>query len=134
MDEIDLELTDAVSRGDVDTVAMWVTSGRVDVNVPDRDGDVPLLVAAKKNQCAMVEVLLQYGAWLDAVDAHGWTALMEAALHGHEDVVRVLLKWGCEKSLRNAEGLHALDIAVQYGHGQIVFLLCEGHDPGVGFF
>ncbi|RHY13653.1 hypothetical protein DYB37_009451 [Aphanomyces astaci] len=85
MDEIDLELTgtelydvaaqgksnkplthfwvDAVSRGDAETVAKWIDLGRVDVNVADRDGDVPLLVAAKKNQIAMLELLLQYGAW-----------------------------------------------------------------------
>ncbi|ETV64328.1 hypothetical protein, variant 1 [Aphanomyces astaci] len=114
MDEIDLELTDAVSRGDAETVAKWIDLGRVDVNVADRDGDVPLLVAAKKNQIAMLELLLQYGAWVDATDANGWTSLMEAALHGFEDVVRVLLKWGSDKSLRNAVSDTSLLWFVQY--------------------
>ncbi|CAK4662212.1 unnamed protein product [Aphanomyces euteiches] len=134
MNGIDVDFTEAISNGEMEIVVNMVETGLVDVNVPDRDGDLPLLVAAKKNQIAIVEYLLQMGALVDSVDENGWTALQEAALCGAEDIVRTLLKWGADKSIRNREGQHALDIAVQFGHGPVVFVLCEGHDPTIGFF
>ncbi|KAH9097784.1 hypothetical protein Ae201684P_001259 [Aphanomyces euteiches] len=130
MNGIDVDFTEAISNGEMEIVVNMVETGLVDVNVPDRDGDLPLLVAAKKNQIAIVEYLLQMGALVDSVDENGWTALQEAALCGAEDIVRTLLKWGADKSIRQ----HALDIAVQFGHGPVVFVLCEGHDPTIGFF
>ncbi|KAF0695812.1 Aste57867_13409 [Aphanomyces stellatus] len=134
MDDIDLDFTEAIASGDVATVMQFVDGAKVDVNTPDRDGDVPLHVASKKNQLVVAEYLLQMGAGIDVVDENGWTALHEATLNGSEEMVRVLLKWGADKTIRNQDGRHALDLAVQYGHGPIVFLLCDGHDPDLGFF
>ncbi|OQR91476.1 hypothetical protein THRCLA_22460 [Thraustotheca clavata] len=134
MNPIDLRFSDAIAKGDLDAIVSFLEAGDVDVNVPDRDGDIALHTAAKKNHLNAVELLLSYGASINAVDEEGWTALQEAVLNGNEDIVRVLLKHGADKTIRNQDGQLALDIAVQHGHAPLVFLLCEGHSIQYGFY
>ncbi|OQR96816.1 hypothetical protein ACHHYP_13323 [Achlya hypogyna] len=134
MNPVDLGFTEAIAKGDVAVVMAFVDSGVVDVNTPDRDGDIPLQTAAKKDRLAVLEQLLAYGAHINAADARGWTALHEAALIGSDDIVRTLLKYGADKSLRNEDGQSALDLAVQFGHAPIVFVLCDGHSVQTGFY
>jgi ankyrin repeat protein len=49
------------------------------------------MVAASKGHESVVEILLQEGANIEAVDENGCTALMYAAMVDHESIVKLLL-------------------------------------------
>ena len=59
----------------------------------------------------VVNLLVDRGATLDAVDNRGRTALMIAAEDGHASLVDLLLTRGADPKLRDREGRSALDLA-----------------------
>ena len=62
-----------------------------DVNISDdRDGDTPLIRAARMGNVALVRVLLAGGASVRAETTGGATALSEAVRGGHDEVARLL--------------------------------------------
>lgn len=64
----------------------------------------PLVVAAKRGETEIVELLLQEGAEVDAaVGPRGSTALHAAAATGHLDTIRVLLAAGASASAQDGE-------------------------------
>lgn len=79
------------------TVLMWAAGHANDV--PEAEG------------LATLEVLLEAGAPVDAVDDRGRTALMIAAERGHAAIVERLLGAGADPAVRDAEGLAAADLA-----------------------
>jgi len=62
-----------------------------DANVRDhRDGETPLIRAARMGDLALVRALLDGGASVQAASTNGATALSEALRDGHEDVAALL--------------------------------------------
>ena len=59
----------------------------------------------------VVELLLDAGAPVDAVDNRGRTALMIAAELGHAPVVEILLARGADGSIADKSGKRAADLA-----------------------
>lgn len=88
---------------------------------------VPLLVtAAGKGQRAIVRLLLESGAAVDAHDrTNQITALMAAANTGHEIICRDLLARGADIELRDDFGFTPLTFAAGSGHTAIVRLLLD---------
>ena len=60
---------------------------------------------------SVVDLLLEAGAQLDAVDDRGRTALMIAADLGHAELADMLVKRGADRNLRDKAGKTALDLA-----------------------
>ena len=60
----------------------------------DLEGRTPLHIAAWQGHTSMVELLLRYGADVNAVDREQRTPLQSSAWQGHESVVWLLLKAG----------------------------------------
>ena len=60
---------------------------------------------------SVVELLLDAGARLDAVDDRGRTALMIAAGLGHAEMADTLIERGADRSVRDKAGKTALDLA-----------------------
>jgi len=84
---------------------------KAEVNKP---GWTPLHYAAAHADAAsqaVVRLLLEHHAYIDAASPNGTTPLMMAAQYGHPGVVRLLLEEGADASLRNEQGLSALDFA-----------------------
>ncbi|MDF1485692.1 ankyrin repeat domain-containing protein [Ramlibacter sp. H39-3-26] len=82
-----------------------------DVNKP---GWTPLHYAVTGNppdQLAIMRVLLDSSAYIDAASPNGTTPLMMAAYYGSEDAVQLLLDEGADPRLKNQQGLTALDFA-----------------------
>ncbi len=77
----------------------------------DKDGWTPLHYAASGPERAMVELLLDKGARIDARSPNGSTPLMMAARYGSEDSVKLLLARGAGRALRNERDLTAADFA-----------------------
>ncbi|MBE3049891.1 ankyrin repeat domain-containing protein, partial [Candidatus Bathyarchaeota archaeon] len=55
---------------------------------------MPLLSAAENGHEAIVKLLLEKGAYIEAKDSSGWTPLLSAAENGHEAIVKLLLEKG----------------------------------------
>src|SRR5437762_5294110 len=76
--ESDQRLVEAVKRSDVATVR-GLLRGRVDINVPDRDGSTPLLWAVNLGHHELVTLLLASGADVKTANAYGVTPLYQAS-------------------------------------------------------
>ena len=84
-----------------------------------RDADVnktgwtPLHYAATSGHLAIIELLLEHHAYIDAESPNGTTPLMMAAHYGTPAAVKLLLEAGADPSLKNQLGLSALDFAMR---------------------
>ena len=81
-----------------------------DVN---KTGWTPLHYAATGGHDAVIRLLLEHYAYIDAESPNQTTPLMMAAMYGAPSSVTLLLDAGADAKLRNAAGLSALDFARQ---------------------
>lgn len=79
-----------------------------DVNRP---GWTPLHYAATTGNPAVIRLLLEHHAYIDAESPNGSTPLMMAAYYGTPEATKLLLEEGADPLLRNYKGLTALDFA-----------------------
>jgi len=79
-----------------------------DVNKP---GWAPLHYAATNSHIAVMQLLLEQHAYIDAASPNGSTPLMMAAMYGNASAVKLLLESGADPSLKNELGLTAIDFA-----------------------
>jgi len=84
---------------------------------------LPLHEAGSNGHEAVVRLLLEQGADVEAKINDGWTALHEAARGGHEAVVRLLLEKGADVEAKTDDGWKALHRAAGGGHEAVVRLL-----------
>jgi ankyrin repeat protein len=61
-----------------------------DMNTPNKDGDTPLIVAARNGHLEIVKLLLDKGATLLHHNNQGRSARLESAANGHRDVLNLL--------------------------------------------
>jgi ankyrin repeat protein len=64
----------------------------------------PLMEAAWNGQEETVQLLLDLGANINAVDDHGMTTLIRAAKCGHEKLVKILLSRGADATVKDKTG------------------------------
>ena len=88
-------------------------------------GRTPLRYAAWSGHEAVVRLLFDHGAEVDAQDEDETTALMAAADSGHEAVVRLLLDRGADVDAQDKNGRTALMWAANSGHEAVVRLLLD---------
>ena len=77
-----------------------------DVNKP---GWTPLHYAATNGHLAVMDLLLENHAYIDAASPNGTTPLMMAAHYGTTPAVKLLLEAGADPLLKNNLGLTAID-------------------------
>jgi hypothetical protein len=97
----------AALKGHLDLVKKLIDRG-ADVN---KTGWAPLHYAATTGQLAIMELLLDQNAYIDAESPNGTTPLMMAAHYGTPEAVKLLLEAGADPSLKNQLGLTAIDFA-----------------------
>lgn len=97
----------ACLRGQADMARQLIARG-ADVN---KTGWTPLHYAATSGSIAIIQMLLDENAYIDAESPNGTTPLMMAAMYGTPDAVRLLLDAGADPTIRNQLGLAALDFA-----------------------
>lgn len=93
------------------------------VDSANKDGETPLMVAAKKGQQEAVARLLRHGADINKTDKEGKTALMYAADEGRTEVVDTLLKAGADVYAQDADGDTALNMAEEERHTDTAALI-----------
>ena len=94
-------------KGQRESAEMLIKKG-ADVN---KTGWTPLHYAASGGHAALIGLLLESSAYIDAESPNGSTPLMMAAMYGSEASVKILLQEGADPKLKNQQGLTALDFA-----------------------
>jgi hypothetical protein len=101
----------AADRGSVETMRLLLNRGaKVNARVLN-GGDTALTQAAFHGHSTCVQLLLQYGADIDARNGAGASALMNAAQQGHAETVAILLKAGADAKPKGLLGRTALRLA-----------------------
>ncbi|EHK41615.1 putative ankyrin repeat protein [Trichoderma atroviride IMI 206040] len=115
-------------------VTMLLEDGQ-NVNAKNEDDWTALHIAATRGHAAIVQLLIDKGASVNAVtdvpdnETSRATALHWAARSGHENVLDILLNNGADIDLRTGDGETALHWAAGKGHvGAIALLLNRGAD------
>jgi ankyrin repeat protein len=109
----------AALRGHVD-IARQLIARDADVN---KTGWTPLHYAATGGHLAVIELLLENHAYIDAESPNGTTALMMAAHYGSPAAVKLLLEAGADPNVRNQQGFTALDFARRGSRPDAIALL-----------
>ena len=87
------------------------------MSATSREGQTPLMTAARTGKLDAVEALLAHGAAVDAAEGfRGQTALMWAAGEGHLDVVTALVDAGANVNAKSKAGSTPLLFAVRETH------------------
>jgi uncharacterized protein len=97
----------AALKGQTD-LARKLIERNADVN---KTGWTPLHYAATNGHLAVIELLLENHAYIDAESPNGTTPLMMAAHYGSPAAVKLLLEAGADPGLKNQLGLTAVDFA-----------------------
>lgn len=123
----------ASAFGNKDVVAYMLTLPDLDVNALDDTQKSALHHASKKArsntrdtaQADIVAMLVRGGAYVEARDHNGCTALMFTVANGDEVAARVLLDAKSNINVKDFEGHTPLDYAVNFGHSSVDQLLRE---------
>ena len=119
-------LWDSAKSGDVTAVRQAITAG-ADVNALDtrrsRNGRRPLNWAAFYNHVEVIEVLLEYGADINATNLTGFTPVHHAAENNSSRSASILVEAGADADIPNRRGKKPLDTAREKGHEELVRLL-----------
>lgn len=94
-------------KGHSELVDQLIKRG-ADVN---KTGWTALHYAASSGQLAIISLLIEHSAYIDAESPNGTTPLMMAAMYGSPAAVRLLLQEGADAQLKNQQGLSALQFA-----------------------
>jgi len=128
----------AAQVGDAAAVAMLTRAVEGDgLNTRDHTGRSALFWAVANNHIQAAEVLIEYGAEIEAtVESSGCTVLHIAVEHGHLDMISWLLKQSAAKWLLAATdkeyGVSALGVACACASNEAAVLLLEaGADPNI---
>ncbi len=95
-----------------------------DVNLPGKDGEPPLLHAARAGYTPIIQLLLGQGANVNAQSTEtGNTALMLAANLGYADIVDLLLTAGADPNIKAKDSWTAMKAAQMVGEIGIVEII-----------
>jgi ankyrin repeat protein/predicted Ser/Thr protein kinase len=124
-------LISAVTYGKVDLVKSMLAKG-ANINERDSDGNTALMVASEgtsylTNPVAMMQMLIDARASLEAQDSRGRTALHRASTEGRTNAVALLLNSGALTNPKTHDGQTPLAVAVEFGKMQCVQLLIAHH-------
>lgn len=95
------------------------------VNKPNDDGESPLILAVRRSNLMIVELLLAAGAKTDCADINGVLPIHIAADNGDLFVGKTLLTAGANINQKNAEGQTPLILAARSGKNDFTAMLIE---------
>ena len=109
----------AALKGHLDLARKLIVRG-ADVN---KTGWTPLHYAATGGHVAIIDLLLEHHAYIDAESPNGTTPLMMAAQYGSIEAVKLLLEAGADPNLKNQLGLSAIDFAYRVNRPEAAELI-----------
>jgi ankyrin repeat protein len=100
------------------------------VNLTNGAGDTLLMLAAYNRNPEVVELLIAFGAALDAANDRGQTPLGAVAYNGDLAIAKMLVEAGADVAGGAGKGRNALMMAAMFDRAEILTLLLEnGADP-----
>ncbi|XP_015418857.1 PREDICTED: ankyrin-2 [Myotis davidii] len=111
---------DAVGRRVVHALPEWLRMSPTNRLSFAQNGFTPLHIACKKNRIKVMELLVKYGASIQAVTESGLTPIHVAAFMGHLNIVLLLLQNGACPDVTNIRGETALHMAARAGQVEVV--------------
>ncbi|XP_067311391.1 fibronectin type 3 and ankyrin repeat domains protein 1-like [Pseudorasbora parva] len=125
-------LHQALNREDEEELTTVLQSGTVDVDVLDKMGFTPLMVAAQKGFTSLADILVKHGADINKRDNTGKNSLMQACYAGHLDTVKYLHNCGSTWQCRDMAGCTPLHWAVDGGHLSVItYMIQDGCEVDV---
>ena len=119
------DIEDAISSGDSDQLYEYLDEEDVDVNVCGPSGKFPLQFAvALPYHPEIVNVLLDYGAYIDAVSSKG-SALHSAVLANQPENIKLLLEMHIDTDLLDSGNMSARELADSLGHEHCIAVFDE---------
>jgi hypothetical protein len=117
-----MQAVQRVNVEEVNNLAAKLTPKQI--NKTNENGNNALMIAAARGHVALVEILLDKGAKIDAINKEGRNALMFAAKSGNVEVVKMLLDKGANiNAVTNKDSTTALMIAAKSGNDEMVGIL-----------
>lgn len=109
------------ASGGYESVGRVLLERGADVNAPPMPTtkDTALTIAAEKGHLKFVQLLIEYGAQLDAKNKKGSTALWLACHNGHLEVVQTLVMNMADPDATDSRRISCLMIAFRKGHIKI---------------
>ena len=86
------------------------------INCTNSDGWAPLHVAASEGHASLVEILIEYGAIIDARTKNFRTPLHIACIRGNFAVIQALLMAGADADAKDIDGNTPAHFCSEYGH------------------
>lgn len=108
----------AIRSIDYTSINILLSDG-TSVDTLDRQGNTPLMIAAKIGNPRILDIILSHNPDINKTNNKGVTALMVAAESGQLHIVKRLITNGADFSIRNKEGETASTLASKFGHQQI---------------
>lgn len=115
----------AAHQGYSEIVLHLVQEKSLDINGNQEGSESALILASKKGNIEIVDILLKSGADVDFEFKNKRTALIFAAENGHKKIVKMLLEAGANLEQKIKNGCNALILSVKNGHKEVVELLLE---------
>lgn len=98
-------------------------------SIPDRLGNLPLMIAVIRNNIEVIELLIERGAKVDEQNESEKTALMLAAFYGRLHLVKVLRQYDASFEMRDNSGMCPLHYAIDGGNcDTIEYMVTDGAD------
>ncbi|KAM6956165.1 fibronectin type 3 and ankyrin repeat domains 1 protein [Aplochiton taeniatus] len=115
----------AVNMNDEEEMAKVLQSGTVCVNVTDKLGFTPLMVAAQKGFSRIVHKLVEHGADVNMKNGSGKDSLMLACFAGQLDIVKYLRRFVVTWNSQDMGGCTPLHWAADGGHLPVIAYMIQ---------
>ena len=114
-----------VRNANIEELKLFLDIDRTIVNARDVALETPLHYAAQEGKDEIAKILLQNGAYVDAINEHRETPLNQASKHGSQKVVEILLNHGADAKAKNKYLNTSLHRAAANGHTEIAKSLLQ---------
>ena len=115
-----------VEAGNCQEVSKILKENPEEINLTDKNGNTSLHLACEKGIPEMIQILIKYGAKLDAQNkCPGWTAVHFAAYEGHEETLKLLLESGAQPNVEDWQGDTAESWALDWENYKCAMLLAD---------